>query len=188
MGQVLYFGKEPKPINQRSAHERNKRHIHVMLCKGAVNKIFVGIYRIWFNEKFYIGRSNNIRARAKKHMKDVELAFNNKNPKTGFQESVVKFLNETPDFSVIKLEILEECDEFSLNEKEQYWLSKHGSDPNCFNIRINAGRTARDKAKDEFKPGIYQIQYKITNAHQYIWFKEQAKCPFAVSSKLIKPM
>lgn len=143
-----------------------------MLDKGMGGKISTGIYRLMFDDYFYIGRSQNIRTRAKQHTKELEIMLSKDNPKSNYQRNMLKFLKDNPEFNLIKLEILELCAESELHEKEAYWLSKSSCDTKCLNLTFNAKRTWKDKAASEFKAGIYTVDFNISTVKQLLDLKK----------------
>lgn len=181
MGEVLFFGRQPKSAQMFDG----RRQIHVMMPKGT-NKIRVGIYRLWFKDKFYIGRANNIRTRVKGHMKQIEYAFHTKKPNGWFHDRVIKFLDATPDFSIIMVEVLEECNESLLNEREQFYITKYKDDPNMLNVATVAVRTAKDKARTDFKVGVYRIDFNLVSLEQFLQFKKIASLPNVRESGFLK--
>lgn len=80
----------------------------------------VGIYKIenLINSKVYVGQSININNRWKEHKANLR---NNNHQNKHLQNAWNKYGEENFNF-----EIIEECEENKLNEREQYWLDYYG--------------------------------------------------------------
>lgn len=71
------------------------------------------------NLKIYIGKAASFEVRKKEHLRKLKY---NKHVNNYLQNSYNKYGEENFTF-----EILEECEEISINEREKYWISYHDS-------------------------------------------------------------
>ena len=80
----------------------------------------VGIYRIknLIDNKVYIGQSKNVQSRLDGHKSCLK---NNRHINTHLQNAYNKYGEEN-----FKFEIIEECQEAKLTEREQYWIDYYG--------------------------------------------------------------
>lgn len=89
----------------------------------------IGIYKITnlINGKVYIGQSTNIKRRWKDHRSS---AFN---PNSEDYEYPLYRDVRKYGFKNFLFEVLEECNEYELNEKEKFYIAKHDSYKNGYN-------------------------------------------------------
>lgn len=99
----------------------------------------VGIYKITnlINNDAYIGQSIEVEERLKDHKK----LYNwQRETNKRLYQAFIEFGVENFNF-----EIIEECNEDKLNEREQYWISYYNTYPNQYNMtpggQFNAGET-----------------------------------------------
>ena len=128
-----------------------------------------GIYKIenLINHKVYIGQSVNIKDRWQSHRR---LLRQNKHDNLHLQNSWNKYGESNFSF-----EILEECSNCLLNEKEQYWLDYYGGKNNNYNYNEkdagNQGllseasleRMRKSRAKRRGKPIPWLLDYDHHN-------------------------
>ena len=88
-----------------------------------------GIYKITnqLNGKVYIGQSNDIQRRWKEHKRPSKFLPS----KTKLYEAFKEYGIENFSF-----EVLEECEEEQLNEKEKYYINKYNSIENGYNMSM----------------------------------------------------
>lgn len=81
----------------------------------------IGIYKLTnvINNKYYIGQSKNIEKRLKSHISDSK-RVNNQRGQTPLYDDMRFFGHDN-----FRLEILEECKENELDEKEKYYIEKY---------------------------------------------------------------
>ena len=87
-----------------------------------------GVYRIWFDDVFYVGSSSNVYNRMRLHQSDLNSYFDHRGkiPEPGsWQANVVKFLLEHPGFRNALAEIVEVCDADEMFILEQQYLKKY---------------------------------------------------------------
>lgn len=97
----------------------------------------IGIYKITnkITNDAYIGQSTQIEERFKEH----------RNPLNWSREKNKKLYKAFLQFGInnFNFEILEECEVYTLNEKEQYWISYYNTYPDQYNMtpggQFNAG-------------------------------------------------
>lgn len=110
----------------------------IVLPPEIVWKVVCGIYRIVFNDHFYIGKSVDIVRRASLHACTFRnLVTANK------KDKVSQFIRSNPDLYILHLELLEACEPEFLIEREQYYLDKHLKEERCLNTnpKSHKGRT-----------------------------------------------
>lgn len=97
------------------------------------NKI-CGIYKISLKgcDKLYIGLTKNFEQRKSKHIRSLK---ENKHYNIYLQRAFIKYGDDS--FSI---EIIEECKESELNEKEQYYIKKFNSFNSGFNLTSGGER------------------------------------------------
>jgi len=77
----------------------------------------IGIYLLTFgNSLYYVGASKNIPCRYEQHIRDLRAG-----------KHIVKIQDAFNTFGDPKLEILEECNESDLYEKEKFYINKYNS-------------------------------------------------------------
>lgn len=104
-----------------------------------------GIYRLWFGEKYYIGRSRTLKYRIKSHRSDINarLAGTYKDPlydpNIDMYQHVIKHIKKLKGVTLFKAEVLIYCDtDDELVANEQKWFDKVKSDKNCLNYGFEA--------------------------------------------------
>lgn len=151
-----------------------------------MHKVKTGIYKLHIDDYFYIGRANNIRTRAKQHMKQMEYMIRYKKADGAGNKKMLSYFLAHPDCDRIRIEILEECSTSELQAKEQSWLDKHKDDPKIFNIATYAAKTTADAIRQEFTPGIYKIEYAVHTIGEYFEYKSMLKDRNIVSSGIVR--
>lgn len=105
-----------------------------------------GIYLIrnLHNQKIYIGQTNNLSKRFRRHLKDLNLGIHHN---SYLQRDFNKCKEITGDASFIKFEVIEELVDSTKeerNQKEQAEILKHFDNCNqCYNIRENDNSSLR---------------------------------------------
>lgn len=94
----------------------------------------IGIYKVTntINGMFYVGKSNNIERRFSQHLEGYQSA-------TLLKRAINKYGPEN-----FVLDILEECDEKDLNEREKYWISKLDARNRSVGYNIHPGGDGGD--------------------------------------------
>lgn len=103
----------------------------------------MGIYRIWFGGKYYIGATTNTTDRVIHHFKHLH---NSLTHGSGIgNNSTTKIINHLLCNQHIRtafVELIEECKrEFDLVQAEHKWLIPCKDDNNCLNYQFNVHRT-----------------------------------------------
>lgn len=104
-----------------------------------MNKIIIGIYCIKnkLNNKCYIGQSNNIKRRWRRHLTTI------KHKKLPIYLALDKYGIDNFEFT-----ILEECKTEELNDKEGYWINLFNTmSPNGYNL-TSGGGSGGTRSKD----------------------------------------
>lgn len=108
----------------------------------------IGIYKIvnQLNNKVYIGQSINIEQRFKHHIWE---AFNEKHVQYNYfiSRAIRKY-----GIDNFKLEIIEECEEEKLNEKEIYWINFYKSNNSKYGYNMTQGGDGGPRLKGERNP------------------------------------
>lgn len=114
-----------------------------------------GIYQITnnLNKKIYIGKSKNIKERWQEHIRDSSIPEylweqNYRHVQTPIHKAIRKYGKENFSF-----EIIEECLEQELNEKEKYWIAKKNSINKEIGYNINLGGDGYTLGSGEKAPG-----------------------------------
>lgn len=102
-----------------------------------------GVYILWFGERFYIGKANNIKSRISSHKSIINYvlgaALHGWKPKQlyGSYEPIVQHLIENPEINVIEVDILDVCQtEQEALQEEDLWhkvLISHPLNHFCLN-------------------------------------------------------
>lgn len=101
----------------------------------------MGIYRIWFGWKFYIGATVNTRDRMNWHRKAINGEWDG--PCTGANSvlNIIRHLKANPFIKTAFFELLEPCErEIDLVDAEHDWLCNFKDDPDCLNYKFNVSR------------------------------------------------
>lgn len=102
-----------------------------------------GVYKLWFGDKFYIGRSRHLNDRLRSHERDLNRRKNgrwwNITGPQDFYQFVIMHLKKNPQINVAYMEVLEYCktDE-ELIAAEQKYFDMHEWDVNCLNLGLVA--------------------------------------------------
>lgn len=90
----------------------------------------IGIYKITnlINGKAYVGQSNHIQKRWNDHITTKK--------QTPIHQAIVKYGKENFSF-----EVLEECKQSELNEREQYWIAFYDTYENGYNLTLGGDGT-----------------------------------------------
>ena len=136
-----------------------------------------GIYKITniINNKCYIGQSVQIERRWQWHKNN----YNNKNERTydnHFYRSIRKYGIEN-----FKFEIIEECQEDELDEREMHWIAHYDSFNNGYNSTIG-GAGALHVNRDEFK------EYFIQNNPSVKEIAEHFNIDRSVAGRIMKDL
>jgi len=122
------------------------------------NKI-CGIYKISFKScnKVYIGLTNNFKSRKNEHIRGLK---NNKHFNTHLQRAFLKYGEEN-----FQIELIEECDELLLNEKEKKYIIEFDSFNNGYNLTTGGERFLFSE----------DVKKKISEKHKGKIVKESTK-------------
>lgn len=171
MGQIILFGKDLKA--GPSYQQASSREIHIRLGNG-LHLVKSGVYKLDFNGKIYIGKSDNIRKRAKVHMVSLEKMLRANECGYPSYEKMYAWLILNPLISYINVDILEECST-DMPAREQYWLDVYKDDPRLLNLTTKSTTTSKDKSKSEFIPGTYTFECYIGSVQAYLLYKKVIK-------------
>lgn len=170
MGRILYKG------DNYTLYDGSARRINAMLPKAIKGKIVCGIYKMSFCEYFYVGRSCNIKDRIRCHIQSLDKALSKERMSEPYQKNMVTFLLDNPEFNMIQINVLEECKECELNEREQAWINKFKDNPKMMNGTMVAAKNSRDKVWEEFDPSLlYPVYFKIERFEDYLQYKKLIK-------------
>ncbi len=131
------------------------------------NKRWCGIYSLSLGDKFYIGRSKNINARAKQHRSEImRLMKLEEVPPTHYLFKAMQHLNSNKGIRNLDISILEECKEVELLEKEQYWLTNYKDNSNCLNLGFVALKSSYEVSIENFQPINLELKLVIESPKQ----------------------
>lgn len=127
-----------------------------------------GIYKIenLVNNKVYIGQAINIENRWKGHKKELH---NNNHANKHLQNAWNKYGEEN-----FKFEVIEECNENELNEKEIYWITEFGGLNSNTIYNKRAGGNSGGKLSNETKQKLSIINTNPIN--RKVWVKKDNYC------------
>lgn len=136
----------------------------------------IGIYKVTniINGKVYIGRSVDIGTRWKRHIWDSNNP-SSKEYNSLFHKDLREFGKDKFDF-----EILEECEEELLNEKEKYWINYFGSTDN------NYGYNSMEGGSYISQKTVYQYDFNGNLLNTYKSTREAARINNCSSSHISK--
>lgn len=182
MGRVVYKGD-----NYNIFQDSNKRIINAVLPNDMKGRVVSGIYKLSFNDYFYIGRSCNIKDRVRNHIQSLDKILSKERLDKPYQRNMFNFLMENPDFNMIIVKVLEECSEGDLNYKEQYWIDKFKFHKKIMNGTMVAAKTIRDKIWEEFTPSnLYPLYLKIDRFEDYLKYKKMIEGGYIDIKSIIK--
>ena len=112
----------------------------------------IGIYKIenLVNGKVYIGQSKHIKQRFEEHSSRL---LKNKHENLYLQRAWNKYGEEN-----FKFEVIEECEEEKLTEREQYWIDYYGG--------INCDNTYNSKAPDDAVMFSDDVRKRMSDTHK----------------------
>lgn len=131
------------------------REFKIILHDGIQRKnaAFKGIYKMTIGDAYYIGRSINIRKRAKAHLYELQRLFNHFKytpdtiPELEYKIKLFKYLWDNPSLFCLEFYFLDSYDETDMIEKEQWYLTKAENDPNCVNHSFISRASSYDTRK-----------------------------------------
>lgn len=105
-----------------------------------------GIYKLNFNDHYYIGKSINIVMRQYAHACKLLYSLDPKYVKFyGKPKKIFDYLVSHPKLNYIHCEILKYCDITDLQRLEQLELDKSLHDPLCLNTKFTSGLANKEK-------------------------------------------
>lgn len=117
--------------------------------------MLTGIYKIenLINDKVYIGQSVDIKKRWSTH---ISLLTQNNHCNIYLQNAWNKYGSENFIFDII-----EECEQCELNDREIYWINKYNSFMNGYNLTPGGGNT------ESFRKPVIQFSIKGEEINRY---------------------
>lgn len=112
----------------------------------------IGIYRIYntINDRSYIGQSTDIKRRLQEHYRMLNL-LTQSHHSDKLQEDWDKY-----GADVFRAEVVEECPENLLDEREKYWIDFYEAGSEGYNIKVC-------KYNQEIKEELAKIKQEIQN-------------------------
>lgn len=119
-----------------------------------------GIYKLWFGEKYYIGRSRCLYTRMYSHRSDLFKRVNGLmkpddiyyDPELDAFKHIVAHLKTIPELEEIKVQILCYCStDDELVAMEQKWLTKAKKEGNCLNYGFVAAPYKEPRGRNDYK-------------------------------------
>lgn len=106
----------------------------------------MGIYKIWFGEKYYIGSSKNITRRKSSHINTLNNLINNLHTGSASNYNILKHLFINLDITCGLMELLQEVEnEEDLSKTEAMYILDCENDENSLNYSSRATRPTKDK-------------------------------------------
>lgn len=98
-----------------------------------------GVYRLWFGDKFYIGRTRCLVTRMSAHLSDLNAHLAGKrkvaDPALDYYQKIIKHLKSDKKLSVVRVQILQFCkNDDELVATEQKCFDRYVNDKNCLNF------------------------------------------------------
>jgi hypothetical protein len=94
----------------------------------------MGVYRIWFGTKFYIGSTWNSTNRINSHMVAINEALLSEEIGTNSIGNMVRHIRENPEVKIGFFYMIEICEhQCELADCEGAYLRAYKGDPNCLN-------------------------------------------------------
>lgn len=102
----------------------------------------MGIYRIWFGWKFFVGATKNSFNRIIFHLQAIKRGFEGERIGKNSITNIVNHLLSNPFIEIAFFELLEVCEkEIDLVDAEHDWLCNFKNDKNCLNHSFSVNRT-----------------------------------------------
>jgi hypothetical protein len=106
----------------------------------------MGIYKIWFGEKYYIGSSKNITRRKSSHINTLNKLINNMHTGAASNYNILKHLFINLDITCGYMELLQEVEnEEDLSKIEAMYILDFDNDENSLNYSSRATRPTKSK-------------------------------------------
>lgn len=94
----------------------------------------MGIYRIWFGSKFYIGSTWNSKNRIQSHILSINEALLAEKVENNSIGNIVRHIRDNPEVHIGFFYMIEVCkDQSELADCEGAYLRAYKGDPNCLN-------------------------------------------------------
>jgi hypothetical protein len=139
-----------------------------------------GIYKICFNEHFYIGQSFNILSRISTHVRNINSHYNHVSSKITIAKKITDYLDRDKSVNSISVHLLEACGIFNLATAEYRWLRKYILDNKCLNSVYDM-RHSPSFFKNPIKIGSQELKFDLATKEQIKLYKK-----FLVDLKYLK--
>lgn len=124
-----------------------------------------GIYKLCFNDYFYIGQSTNIVSRIKNHVRDINCHYNDKKFKSRTSKKVLQYIDNHINLDEVSVYLLEPCDMFRLATVEYSWIKKYIKDPKCLNSVCDIRHSA-SFYKNKIQMGSQELKFDLATKEQ----------------------
>ena len=145
----------------------------------------MGIYKIWFGSKYYIGSSKNITRRKSSHITTLNNLINNLHTGSASNYNILKHLFINLDITCGYMELLQEVEnEDDLSKIEAMYISDCDNDENSLNYSSRATRpTAQKKinpiaiaVSDSLMNSVNECVFRLYCNEKYVIIKGKSLC------------
>ena len=133
-----------------------------------------GIYKLCFNDYFYIGQSINILSRIRSHIRDINRHYNDKGFKTKTSQKILQYIDSHLDLEEVNVHLLEPCDMFKLASVEYKWIKQYVLDERCLNS-VHDMRHSPSFYKNPILVGSQELKFDLATKEQIKLYKKFLK-------------
>ena len=158
--------------------------INIEMVDDAYNNK-MGIYIIWFGEKYYIGSSKNISRRKASHFAKLNSLISNLQTGTASNYNILKHLFINLDITCGYMELLQEVEnEEDLSKMEVMYISDCENDENSLNYSSVATRPTGQKkinpiaiaVSDSLMNSVNECVFRLYCNEKYVIIKGKSLC------------
>lgn len=145
----------------------------------------MGIYKIWFGEKHYIGSSKNITRRKSSHINTLNNLINNLHTGSASNYNILKHLFINLDITCGYMELLQEVEsEEDLSKTEAMYIADFDNDENSLNYSSRATRPSAQKkinpiaiaVSDSLMNSVTECVFRLYCNEKYVVVKGKSLC------------
>lgn len=145
----------------------------------------MGVYKIWFGEKHYIGSSKNITRRKASHVSTLNKLINNVQVGTSSNYKILNHLFLNLDITCGYMELLQEVEnEEDLSKTELMYISDCDNDENSLNYSPIATRPSAQKklnpiaiaVSDSLMNSVNECVFRLYCNEKYVIIKGKSLC------------
>lgn len=161
---------------------RSNEEFRISFLNPEDDEGMMGIYRIWYGAKYYIGSTKNSSNRRRGHEREVNRCFQNIETGRGSYYNIIKYLCMNMDVTEGYMEMIEEVESVQqLVHAEQVWLDECKDDSNFLNdklisIRFEPGerKIFVDKALESYPNRIGACVFRFWYGEKYVIVKSKS--------------